>query len=136
MADLYLALAVLAVLSVTVFLAASRIASRLSVTVNTEAPAFDPDSFFFDQNANAPVPYSGTIEVVFEDFYDPRVDGCVFGPTVRSQDGRIYKVQAVNSDGTLDNLTQQVLDVTCFNQALRGVRRQSRESQLDVSGKV
>ncbi|MDJ0848696.1 MAG: hypothetical protein QNK04_09985 [Myxococcota bacterium] len=90
--------------------------SALSVTVNIEAPAFDPESFFFDQNANAAVPYSGTIEVVFEDFYDPRVDGCVFGPTVRSQDGRIYKVQAVNGDGTLDGLTQDVLDATCFNQ--------------------
>jgi hypothetical protein len=100
----------------------------LSVSVNTEPPptfagVVGVNVYNIDQ------PYDGTVEVVFEDFYDPRVDGCIFGPTLNSRSnlqtgepGKVYKVQAVNPDGTLDNYTQALLEDTCFNQALDGVR--------------
>ncbi|MHC4507233.1 MAG: hypothetical protein ACYTFI_28505, partial [Planctomycetota bacterium] len=71
----------------------------LSVNVNTAPPPnpnnpnLDPEPF--ERSVyDAGDPYAGTIEVVFEDFYDPRVDGCAFGPTVRGRDEGLNGVES------------------------------------------
>jgi len=76
-----------------------------SVTVNSDS------DFFFG-------PYS--VDVVFEKFYTPRQDGCMFGNNMRDRDGTIYWVRAVNEDGTpyTEGEAARIngeLFATCFN---------------------
>ena len=56
-----------------------------------------------------------TIEVVFDDFYSPHVDGCMFGRSMTNQAGDTYFVKAFNADGTENTELQDELFQTCFN---------------------
>lgn len=55
------------------------------------------------------------IEVVFDDFYSPHVDGCMFGRSMTNQAGDTYYVKAFNSDGSENSELQNELFETCFN---------------------
>jgi hypothetical protein len=63
-----------------------------------------------------------TVDVVFDDHYTPRVDGCVFGRIITLRSARNggmgdvnYTVRAVGADGTPNAGLQAELTETCFN---------------------
>ena len=128
---------------------------------------YDPESPFADENGIVKLPGcrgalsvvvndgdsevdgDETIDVHFEDFYDPRVDGCSFGPsiTARANTGpdadptatQSFRVRAVNEDGETDEGTaqlQEILDATCFNTNLYGVQTQGGVPVVDAFGNL
>ena len=74
-----------------------------SATVNPE-PNYDVGGTLFP-----------TIDVVFEEHYTPRQDGCIFGRTMTGRDNQVYFVRAVNEDGTVDSDLNAELTQTCWN---------------------
>jgi len=81
-----------------------------SVTVNHE-PNFDIGVPGF--------PLFPTIDVLFDQHFTPRQDGCPFDRTMTDRDDQVYIVQAVNEDGSTEGgeaerITTELLE-TCFN---------------------
>jgi hypothetical protein len=78
-----------------------------SVTVNPE-PSYPVGPLLFP-----------TIDVLFDEHFTPRQDGCPFGRTMTARDDAVYLVQAVNEDGSTEGgeaerINEELLE-TCFN---------------------
>jgi hypothetical protein len=81
-----------------------------------------------------------TVDVVFDQHYTPRVDGCVFGKQITLRNERnggmgavVYNVRAVGADGTPNAALQTELTETCFNGDFQAAETMASYTRVPVT---